>query len=380
MLSCVKAQKAMFDTALPPRAVTNTNPKILSGPEIGEAMPKILGAGQAHFAAQPIYLVVHLGVPNAIGAGCMTVDDIAAKVGPVDKDTLLRAMRYLCCVPGLFVETSRSGNCQFSLTNMGALLQTDVPNQPSMACGMLHWVDPPMMNAFAAMTSYAENGGKGSIFQFANEMPYFDYCKRYPHTAKPFHDMMVFFSQPEIPVVTDSYDWTPYQGKTVVDIGGGLGHVMAALKSKFPKIKTVNFDLPEVISSSKMPPDGVEMVAGDMFVPSTIPKADGAIFMKHILHDWPDEKCTEILKSCREALLPGAKIIIADAVLEEVGKSSDLKTQQLSIHLLMKVGVDGKERTANEWSNLASSAGFSVDGIIMTPFPPNCQFVTLSKQ
>lgn len=40
---------------------------------------------------------------------------------------------------------------------------------------------------------------------------------------------------------------------------------------------------------------------GDFFDPSSIPKCD-VIFMKHILHDWNDAKCKEILKACHEVL------------------------------------------------------------------------------
>ena len=43
----------------------------------------------------------------------------------------------------------------------------------------------------------------------------------------------------------------------------------------------------------------MELVVGDFFDVSTLPKCDG-IFMKHILHDWNDDKCKEILSACHE--------------------------------------------------------------------------------
>lgn len=39
---------------------------------------------------------------------------------------------------------------------------------------------------------------------------------------------------------------------------------------------------------------------GDFFDASTIPKCD-CIFMKHILHDWKDDECKEILRASYKA-------------------------------------------------------------------------------
>jgi len=97
--------------------------------------------------------------------------------------------------------------------------------------------------------------------------------------------------------------------------------------------------------------------------------------MKHILHDWDDKQCIAILKSCKTALLPGAKIIIADAVLEEVGSTSELKKQQMTINWGVFV-AGGRERDASQWQALAAAADLRVQDVKMTPIP-NCQFVTL---
>ena len=38
--------------------------------------------------------------------------------------------------------------------------------------------------------------------------------------------------------------------------------------------------------------------------------------MKHILHDWDDERCVAILSSCREALPPHGNVIIVDNLID----------------------------------------------------------------
>ena len=65
-------------------------------------------------------------------------------------------------------------------------------------------------------------------------------------SAAYFNEFMSFISAPEIAVTVDYYDWKQYYGKTVVDVGGSYGVVMAGLKAKHPKIRTMVFDLAEV--------------------------------------------------------------------------------------------------------------------------------------
>ncbi|KAL2939668.1 Caffeic acid 3-O-methyltransferase, partial [Bienertia sinuspersici] len=62
----------------------------------------------------------------------------------------------------------------------------------------------------------------------------------------------------------------------LVDVGGGVGHTLRVITSKYPSIKGINFDLPHVIQNAP-PCPGVEHVSGDML--KDIPEGD-AIFMK----------------------------------------------------------------------------------------------------
>ena len=132
-------------------------------------------------------------------------------------------------------------------------------------------------------------------------------------SAKPFNEFMGIFTGIEIPVIINEYDWTPFKGKTVCDIGGSFGPTMAALKAKYPDIATLSFDLPEVIDAIKDAPEGVELVKGNFFDHKTIPNCDVA-FLKHIFHDWSDDDCSKILNSLHMALPVHAKLVVADAM------------------------------------------------------------------
>ncbi|XP_051126232.1 trans-resveratrol di-O-methyltransferase-like isoform X2 [Andrographis paniculata] len=152
-----------------------------------------------------------------------------------------------------------------------------------------------------------------------------------------------------------------FQGlESIVDVGGGTGIAAKAIVDAFPGLKCAVLDLPHVVAGLESTKD-LNYVDGDMF--ESIPCAD-AVFMKWILHDWPDKECVKILENCREAIMAskekGGKVIIVDIVIDEdegrVGH--ELRETQLCFDMMMMVLVSGKERTEKEWANLFDAAGF----------------------
>ncbi|KAH8517063.1 hypothetical protein H0E87_005132 [Populus deltoides] len=144
--------------------------------------------------------------------------------------------------------------------------------------------------------------------------------------------------------------------KQLVDIGGGLGHTMKAITSKYPHIKGINFDLPHVIEHAPAYP-GVEHVGGDMF--DSVPKGD-AIFLKWILHNWSDDHCLKLLKNCYKAIPEDGKVIVMESVLPITAKASPAAKaiSQLDVLMMMSQNPGGKERTEDEFMALATAAGF----------------------
>ncbi|KAL0009031.1 hypothetical protein SO802_010533 [Lithocarpus litseifolius] len=102
---------------------------------------------------------------------------------------------------------------------------------------------------------------------------------------------------------------------------------------------------------------GMEHLGGNMF--ESIPKGDN-IFMKWILHDWSDELCLKLLKNCYNATAHDGKVIVMDAVLPITPdiSSSTKCTSQMNV-LMMTQDPGGRERTRQEFTALATKAGFS---------------------
>ena len=127
---------------------------------------------------------------------------------------------------------------------------------------------------------------------------------------------------------------------------------------QLPNLKCINLDLPHVIEKVK-PIENIKMVGGDMFKVDTLPKC-GVIFTKHILHNWPDEKCVEILKNFHTALDDDGIVFNVSFHLTESGESNDeWENFAMDMTMLYQFG-EAKERTVTEYKDMHNKAGFKV--------------------
>jgi caffeic acid 3-O-methyltransferase len=354
-----------------------SQPKVLNPEHLPMAIPAVLEIGRAHFVSQCLYSTCMLGVPDIIGNGKLSVEQIHSQLpARVNKEFLWRTMR-LMSLEGIYDESAGlDGECIYSLTTAGALLQTKAP-QPSAACGIIHWMAKPMWDAWMEVPDAIVGNTSGYPFDVANGMPLFDYYVNHPESAVPFNEFMSFCSAGELGVVLEHGGWDQLSGKTVVDVGGNLGAVMGAVAAKFPEVKCVSFDRPDVIARAGNPPPGVTFAKGDMFVASTIPKCD-VIFMKHIIHDWSDEDTVRIWKSCHAALPAEGKILLAEPILPASGQITEWDATSINMDLLM-LTIGGKERTRKMFDDLAARANFKIIEQKQTHHPV-CTILVLAKK
>ncbi|MED6175415.1 hypothetical protein PIB30_078135 [Stylosanthes scabra] len=124
--------------------------------------------------------------------------------------------------------------------------------------------------------------------------------------------------------------------------------------NKYPSIKGINFDLPQVILNAPTYP-GIEQIAGDMF--ESVPKGD-AILLKGVLHNWSEEDCLKILSNCYKSLPQNGKVIVVDFIMPEVIQSTEADKIITSFDNLMFLD-SGRERTMKEFEGLCIRSGFS---------------------
>ncbi|WZY77111.1 hypothetical protein YC2023_023495 [Brassica napus] len=154
-------------------------------------------------------------------------------------------------------------------------------------------------------------------FSSAHGMKLFEYINFDGQFAKVFDRAM---SEPSTMVLKKVLD--VYRGfedvNTLVDVGGGSGTTLGLVTSKYPHIKGVNFDLPQVLTNAPFYP-GVEHVSGDMFM--EVPKGD-AVFMK--------------------SLPENGKVIIVDFITPTEPKSGDFSYNYMfAMDMLMLTQCSG---------------------------------------
>ncbi|KAL4865955.1 hypothetical protein BDV12DRAFT_187770 [Aspergillus spectabilis] len=161
--------------------------------------------------------------------------------------------------------------------------------------------------------------------------------------------------------VVDGFPWESLGEATVVDVGGGNGHVSLALAATYPNLSFVVQDLEAAIlagvdSRPSSLQGRVHFEVQDMFEPQTRTGVD-VFYLRHILHDWPDDYAVKILKNPIPALQPNSRIIISDPVIPPPEQLHGLHGRFVRyLDLQMMVLHNARERTEEDFARLLAQA------------------------
>lgn len=308
--------------------------------DIENLVTPLMNILSSHFISQSLSIFVKMGIPDILGDKKMSVEQIvdgirdsrastekhatssSQNVTDAQKDAIYRVLRHLASHGILHEELlHQNDNIEldeedqefkeflFSLSKLGALLQNDIPEQPSLSSCILHWTEKPLWNAWSELADVIQNNDEQLPFVLATGVSPDDYysTENNKNSLLIANDFVRFIHDREISAILD-FDWNQFSGKTVVDVGGHNGKVMSAVASKFHDIECLCLDLEEVVSTVKDIPPGVTLVAGDVMDHRTIPKCD-VIFLKHILDRsmWSNDESIKLLQSCYAALPESGK-------------------------------------------------------------------------
>jgi hypothetical protein len=307
-------------------------------------------------ASAALYTAAKLGVADLLKDGAKSAQELTQQC-EANEDALYRLMRALAS-EGVFRETSPR---VFELTAVGELLRSD---RDDSIRDMVLWMDNTFhFETYAEMTHAVKTGE--TVVEKVYGYSCFDYLEKDPEVGDVFNTAMTNFSRGLTPVVLEAYDFSWLNGKTLVDVGGGQGHLLTAILKKYPEMRGVIFDLPRVLQGAKQHINEAglvgrcEAVAGDFF--AALPAGD-AYIMKHIIHDWNDEKALTILKNCHDAGRPDAKVILVESVLTPRNEPGFAKWMDLEMLLL----PGGRERSEEEFARLFERAGFALTRVVQT--------------
>lgn len=153
--------------------------------------------------------------------------------------SLYRLLRTLASV-GIFTESAPG---EFALTPLAALLRIGTPD--SMHVLAIVYAEE-LYRAWADMLHSVRTGQPAFEYQFG--MPVFEYFARHPDVDRVFNEAMIGYTNQVAGAVVGAYDFSPF--RSVVDVGGGYGTLLAAILRSNPKARGILFDQPHVVASA----------------------------------------------------------------------------------------------------------------------------------
>jgi hypothetical protein len=304
--------------------------------------------------AGAVSCLAQLGIPDLVEAAPKSADDLATQIG-ANPQALYRLMRATASV-GVLSETPDG---KFSQTPMSAVLRSNAtPSLRSFAMmGGREWHGQGWSHL-----EYCVRTGKQALDQIYGAH-IFEFLEQHPEEGKIFNDAMTELSMIDGPAVAEAYNFAGI--RSVVDIAGGHGLLLATILERNPHLRGTLYEVPHVVEGAKSGPlkpllDRCTFASGDMF--SSVPEGADAYLMKHIIHDWPDEPCIQLLRACRKGVNSGGKLLVVDAVIQPGNDFSPGKF----LDLQMLIFPGGCERTEKQFRALLAAAGWQLTRIIPT--------------
>jgi C-methyltransferase len=314
----------------------------------------VWGLANAGVTSRCLQVVAELGVADRIDDQEPVPVAALASSCAVDVDALDRLLRLLA-VHGVF---ERDVDGRYGHTPASRLLRSD------SAGSMRPYARLRGMPLFSGSLSGLDRSvrtGRPSL-DAVESRGLWAYLQEHPDEADAFDHAMTGKAVAGVAGVLAAYDFSGFS--TIVDVGGGRGHLLRAVLDAAPSATGVLFELPEVIQRLGIEHPRMTTVAGSFFV-DPLPEADAYVLMD-VLHDWPDDECGTILRAVRRAAPAGATLLIVEAIVPE--GPVDVRTATLDVMMLVLTG-GGRERTAAQLEALLTRSGFVLASVLDTPGP-----------
>ncbi|KAI1426422.1 S-adenosyl-L-methionine-dependent methyltransferase [Xylaria sp. FL1777] len=215
-----------------------------------------------------------------------------------------------------------------------------------------------------------ESDNTHCAFYTRHGLPVFQFYAKHPDKAARFAKAMAGFTRMDrhITELRDCFSWGELKG-TVVDVGGGSGHISIYLARLFPQLNFIVQD-----ASTNMLAEGRVLLTDDVrqrisfmqhsfFEPQ--PRREGdpaaAYLLRQCAHNWCDRDVVTMFRSLvpgLESSGPATPLLVNDIVMPEPGESWPrlLERDIRQIDMLMLVSFGGKQRTRAEFASLLREA------------------------
>ncbi len=290
-----------------------------------------------------VHVVATLRIADHIAAGVEEINSLAEAAG-CNADYLSRVLRHLVG-KGVFQQSAPG---RFALNEAARQLL-----DPGMRIGLnLDGFGGRMAYAWGTLLKAVRTGAPAYKELFG--LPYWEDLNAHPEIAADFDALMgpAGHGTPDPEVLINS-DWESV--RTVVDVGGGTGALLAEILRAHSGIRGILVDFPKTVARAAQTfeaagvADRVQTIGQSFFDP--LPVGADLYLLSKVLNDWPDRETVAILKRCAEAARPSGRIVISGGV------SPDDTPASLSIETVL---LGGKTNTLAEFRELVRDAGLDV--------------------
>jgi len=310
------------------------------------------------YVSQAIYVMARLGIADFLSSGPLNADDLA-QLSKTHAPSLNRVLRLLAAAD-VFTEDNEG---RFALTPIGDHLRAGVPGSMRAAALLFGGIT---QRAWGDLLYSVKTGEPAFHRVFGQDS--FAYFAQHPEEAANFDAAMGDFTSQIAAAVAKCYDFSGFH--RVVDVGGGNGALLVGILTAHSSLKGTLFDLPQVVERAHPRlrqlgfADRCDVMAGDFF--AGVPGGADAYLLKHVIHDWADERAVAILKNCRKAMRPATKLLIVEGVYPPHIDQSEASRGAAANDVNMLVCTGGRQRSEAEFRSLYALAGFTLSRIIST--------------
>jgi hypothetical protein len=315
---------------------------------VERAEETVMRIGRGYQLSQALYVAAKLGVADVLGTEPLAAEAIAGALD-VRAPELRRVLRALVAA-GVFCELEDG---RFVSNDAAAALRADAPGH--MRDVVVNFGEE-MYRAFGELLQTVRTGE--TAFDVVFGAPLFEYYAANPEAEASAAARMLART---LPVASEFAASDVVRDiRTLVDVGGGTGTLMATVLRHAPEIGGVLVERPGMLElahgylAEQGVADRCELVEGDFF--SAVPAGGDVYVLKSVLHDWDDERCIAILQSCRAAMDRAARLAIIELLMPERMTPGDPMLSAALLDLIMLAYAGGRERTEAEFTRLLDRA------------------------
>ncbi len=331
--------------------------------QLGHDIATVAQCIYGNWISQVTYIFAEFGIADIVKDSPKTLDELVDILG-VQKGPLKKMLR--CTFELKYLEFDKVTK-QYRLTERGALLSSDHPHskrEEARLNGAGYRYEP-----WGNLIHMIRNGLKNE-YSPTYEHGSLDYLKDKPELLTTFHKALATKSQIEDYKVIKDYDFSPFN--TVMDMGCGRGTLIRTILDENPHLKGIMFDLDFSLEGNIIEEeykDKLTMEAGSFF--ESVPDTADVYVMKNVIHNWPEDKATLLMKTVRKAMASTdgistpksqKRLLVIENLVPEEGDTGIATWMDLNFMVI----VGGDERTYEEYSELGEACGLKLEQAIKT--------------